>query len=1530
MSKQNHILSLIFLLGVLFYRPVSAQSIMLNEVSNGTGTAEYIELVVTGPVHCDSPPDSIDIRHWIIDDNNGYFTGSGIAPGVCRFSNDDFWKNIPTGTLIVIYRGTNKNSDIPADDYSMSDGNCTLILPISSNLFERNDNQPNNTDSSYPTGGWVSGGDWDAVAMSNSNDSFQIRDPNSMSSPLHAVSYGNNNANNIIYFGGSGGSTVFYFDNTVDDNPFNQNSWTSGSTTANNNDNGPYENGSNDQTPGFANSVNNENWLITLNHNCTLPPTVYAGEDDTVCGTSTTLTATGGGSSAIYTWDNGLGNGASQTVSPSVTTQYIVTMTENGWCVNDTVMVVVGNGVSFTLNSSNPTSCGGSEGSITISGLTANTSYQVTYDDGSTQGPNSLISNASGEIIISGLSAGNYTNFVVDASGCPSTDNTIITLTDPNGPSIDAGIDQTVCNGDNVTLTATNPDGATLNWSGGITDGTAFTPSLGSTIYTVSATQNGCTSTDNVNITVNPLPNIDAGANQTICNGDNVTLTAINPDGATINWSGGITDGTPFTPSLGTTTYTVTASLNTCTSTDNVDVIVNPTPSFTLNSSNPTSCGGNDGSFTISGLNNNTSYQVSYDNGVTQGPNSLTSNASGEIIITGLSAGTYSNITVELSGCSTVSPNTINLTDPNGPSIDAGIDQTVCQGESTILTATNPDGATLNWSGGITDGTPFTPSLGSTIYTVSATQNGCTSTDNVNVTVNPLPNIDAGTDQTVCNGDNVTLTAINPDGATLNWSGGITDGTPFTPSLGTTTYTVTANLNTCISTDNVNITVNPLPTINAGADQTVCNGETVTLTANNPNGATINWSGGITDGTPFTPSLGTTIYTVSATANTCTSTDDVDITVNPLPSFNLIPHNPITCGGSDGFIEIINLSPNTNYQISYNDGSVQGPNTSMTDATGTITLNNLQSGVYTNFKVEINTCYTQDNTIINLTDPNPPAINAGPDQNICQGESAILTANNPDGANISWNNGVSDGLAFTPSLGTTSYTVTAELNNCLASDQVNITVNPVTPVNAGNDVTICLGESTTLIATGGDASGSYSWSSGQNSSTIQVSPNANTTYFVTLTQNGCSDIDQVTVNINPVASATLGNDRAICIGDQTTLSVSTSGTNLSYVWNNGATSSNQVVSPTSNTSYSVTVSDGTCSSSDEIQITVNPLPTPIITGNLNYCQGDSTELSLSENYISYLWSNSSYQPTLEVSQDGLYSVTVTDQNNCRNSTQVDVNAYINPNLEVQANTLDGCAPLIVNFNTTSSCNDCKFDWWFESTKSSSDKSPTYTFINTGTYYPKLTMTTGQGCIVNSELEIKVYPVPDANFAASPPVVDILNPEIQFNNYSEIDPSDALFYKWDFGDGTLSNNLSPMHQYSAIGQYWVDLLVESSHGCVDSVSRQITINDFFQVYFPNAFTPESGVGGNAYFYPKGIGASPDNFQMTIYDRWGEPIFESTEFPKGFSTKEIVEGGWNGRYQNTGAFVQNGLYVYRVRIMDNFKVVREYTGTVTVIR
>lgn len=205
--------------------------------------------------------------------------------------------------------------------------------------------------------------------------------------------------------------------------------------------------------------------------------------------------------------------------------------------------------------------------------------------------------------------------------------------------------------------------------------------------------------------------------------------------------------------------------------------------------------------------------------------------------------------------------------------VNAGLDQTICAGQSVTLTATGA--TTYTWNNWVVNNVAFTPNITKT-YTVNGTDaNGCKGSDQVVVTVNQ-PLINAGADQTICTGQQATLIAT---GATsYTWTSGITNSTPFTPTA-TQTYSVSGtDVNGCSGTDAVTVTLVAQPTVNAGQNISVCAGDSVQLNATGA--ATYTWSSGTQNGGYFTPAASQTLQVIGSAGGTCTDTDDLQITVN--------------------------------------------------------------------------------------------------------------------------------------------------------------------------------------------------------------------------------------------------------------------------------------------------------------------------------------------------------------------------------------------------------------------------------------------------------------------------------------------------------------------------------------------------------------------------------------------------------------------------------------------------------------------------
>ena len=964
-------------------------------------------------------------------------------------------------------------------------------------------------------------------------------------------------------------------------------------------------------------------------------------------------------------------------------------------CGDSITIPVTINGLPAVVAGPDQTVCDGE--SVTLSGAGA---VSYVWDNGVTDGvPFTPV-----------LGTTTYTVTGTDANGCVNTDQVDV-IVNPL-PVVDAGADQTVCDGESVTL---NGAGASVHvWDNGVMDGVPFVPAVGTTTYTVTGTDaNGCVNTDQVDVLVNPLPAVDAGSDQTVCEGDMVTLTGTGIAGSgagTYVWDNGITNGVPFMPAVGTTTYTVTGTdLNGCVNTDQVDVTVNAAPIVMANADQSTVCDGE--TVTLTGMG---ASSYTWDNGVTDGVP----------FVPGVGTTTYTVTGTDGNGCTNTDQ--IDITVNALPVVVAGADQTVCEG--TAVTLSGSGASVYVWDNGVMDGVPFVPAVGTTTYTVTGTDvNGCVNTDQVDVLVNPLPAVDAGSDQTVCEGDMVTLTGTGIAGSgagTYVWDNGITNGVPFMPAVGTTTYTVTGtDLNGCVNTDQVDVTVNAAPIVVANADQsTVCDGETVTLTGMGASSYT--WDNGVTDGVPFVPGVGATTYTVTGTdGNGCTNTDQIDITVNALP---------VVVSGADQTV-----CEGTAVTLSGSGASVHVWDNGITD--GVPFVPGVGTTTYTVTGTDANGCVNTDQVDV-LVNP-LPTVDAGSDQTVCEGDMVTLTGTGIAGSGAGtyvWDNGITNGVPFMPAVGTTTYTVTGtDLNGCVNTDQVDVTVNaaPIVVANADQS-TVCDGETVTLTGMGAS---SYTWDNGVTDGVPFVPGVGTTTYTVTGTDgNGCTNTDQIDITVNALPVVVAGADQTVCEGTAVTLSGS--GASV-YVWDNGITDGISFVQAVGTVTYTVVGTDANgCSASDQVDVTVHPLPTVDAGADQTVCDGEMVTLIgagiTGAGAGTYVWDNgiTNGVPFMPAIGTTTYTVTGTDANGCVNTDQVDITVHTLPVVnagvdqavcEGESVTLSGSgAPILAWDNGVT------------------NGVPFVQAVGTVTY--TLTGTDANGCMNTDQVVVVVNPLPSIN------------------------------------------------------------------------------------------------------------------------------------------------------------------------------------------
>ncbi len=783
----------------------------------------------------------------------------------------------------------------------------------------------------------------------------------------------------------------------------------------------------------------------------------------------------------------------------------------------------------------------------------------------------------------------------------------------------------TVCSGTPVTITASGA--TTYSWSNGASGSSITVSPTSNTTYTVTGTSSGCSNTASSTITVNSGPPVSAGLPQTICTGNSATLTATGA--TTYSWNtGSLNPSITVSPAI-TTIYTVTGTTAGCTASSNITVTV--ASGVTANAGvDQTICNGETAVLSASG-----------------GATYLWSNGGGtaSVSVTPSSTSTYI-VTAYSGGCSGTDNITVNVNPI--PTANAGIDQTICEGQSATLTATG--GSTYSWStGGSTNSIIVNPTSATT-YTVTAYSSGCSDSDDITVNVNPVPIVSSGSGQTICPGNSATLTA---SGATSYlWSTGSTN-TSITVSPATTTiYSVTGTSSGCSASSSVGVSIGSNITADAGSNQTICVGQSVSLSATG--GTTFAWSnGGGTQNISVSP-LTTTTYIVTVSAAGCSGTDNVTINVNQLPSANA-GTDQIICQGQSA-----NLTAFGGISYSWSN-SAQTQSTNVSPAS---------TSTYIVTVTDANTCSNTDDIQVTV---NPlPIPNAGPDKAICSGSSTTFNASGGNDYVWSPGTGLNNTNIFNPTADpsvTTNYTVTVtDINGCTASDLMILTVNNLPNANAGNDVSICQGQSTSLSASGGTI---YNWSPSAGLSNASISsPSANpantTTYIVTVTDaNSCSNSDNITVTVNPNPTSTFTATNAICVGSDATVTYTgTASTGATYTWDfDGAT----IISGSGQGPYqiswanpatyniSLSVSENGCnSSSTTVPVIVDRVVATISVTNNISCYGLSDgAVSVSQTgtipFI-YTWNpvpaGSAGQTATGMSPNIQYTVTVTDNYGC--------------------------------------------------------------------------------------------------------------------------------------------------------------------------------------------------------------------------------------------------------------------------------------------
>ena len=851
------------------------------------------------------------------------------------------------------------------------------------------------------------------------------------------------------------------------------------------------------------------------------------------------------------------------------------------------------------------------------------------------------------------------------------------------------------------------------------------------------------------------------------------------------------------------------------------------------------------------------------------------------------------------------------------PIANAGPDVQLCSGD-TVNIGPNPappiiPGLTYSWSPavGISASTISNPDLtlnaaGINNYTLTVSFAGCNSSDVMKATVVAAPVSVPGNAVSVCSGIPASLGAAAGPNLTYSWSPAtglnnalISNPTATLTNPGpanlTSTYTLTTtdNLTGCSSTGQVTVTVKPLPIADAGSDVTFCSGGADTLRAIITAGYSYAWlpATGLNNANIPRPQVKlttinvptTTTYTLTVTQAGCTDSDQVHVNVNP---------NPIADAGLD---------------------------------------TNICSGIPVNIGVA---------NIAGMTYSWSPIANMSGSSL----SSPTLTINNAGPGNLV-NKYV---VIYTNGFG------------CSGRDSMLLTIKPFPTSNAGKDVFFCSGGADSLGVKNLTAGNTYLWSpgTGLNDSTIShpkvslTNPGLTTVdnvYILTTTKSGCATNDTAVVQVWPLPISDAGpTPLAFCTGDSVQIGFNPgSPSKNTYAWTPAFGLNDPIVSApwvnglSNPTLIPVTIpyvvittdTNGCISIPDTAFVTIfgNPV------ANFSYpptCETSNTLFNDLSNALPgdpiSLWSwdfgdaNVSFfqNPGNAYAMDSTYQVTLAIQSalGCRDTVVLPVTIDDLPTVYFRGTPLSGCAPLEVSFLDSSVVKNATVNKWNwnlgDSPINTSLQNPFYTYNSPGAYDVVLTVTSSKNC--SSTLQkpqyIDVHPVPVASCSSDPTTASINRPEITYQNLST--GYDTCL--WIFGDGERSNQCNVKHFFPDSGVFNSFLIVTNLYNCKDTTYCPVVIETDETFYIPNTFTP-NGDGRNDTF--GGYGLNIMNYELNIFDRWGNSIFIS----------DSMDTPWDGRANGGIEKAQNDVYAYiiRVKFSTNYKE-KVFVGRISLIR
>ena len=539
-----------------------------------------------------------------------------------------------------------------------------------------------------------------------------------------------------------------------------------------------------------------------------------------------------------------------------------------------------------------------------------------------------------------------------------------------------------------------------------------------------------------------------------------------------------------------------------------------------------------------------------------------------------------------------------------------------------------------------------------------------------------------------------------------------------------------------------------------------------------------------------------------------------------------------------------------------------------------------------------------------------------------------------------------DGLVYSDSifdsLSSGTYNVSVSSSNGCTSNQ-NVLINNVDfqiDTVLLNDMS-CIGLCDGIIDVNANTAVTYYITGSQNitdSSSVFDSLCPGNYLVFAENSNGCKDSLLVVLNSPSALTASISTDTIVCInGTVNSLFQASGGTgNITINWSNGTVGDSALWTVIGDSSISAYGLDSMGCSTDTIIQNIQTYPplSLIMSPDTTLCNTNSTLIyglisgGLGTGY-SYLWDNSlsdTSQHSVTPIFSQIYNLTVTD--GCETPSISGITTVtvlpVSP-ASFTADIFEGCVPLLVTFDESFSDSTGTCSWDFgDQTISSQSGIVTHVFDSVGCWDVSLSYSDTSNCSRFSIYDslICTYENPVADFSFSPTDISLINNFTRFNNNSSLNSTQ---YLWELENSNMSEafnteDVSYSFDNHNVGFYDMCLITYTVNGCTDTICKTVNLKDDFIFYIPNGFTAD-GNSKNDQFGPIMKGAHENDYSMTIYNRWGELIFESSD----------INSRWDGKHMVTGNLCPLGVYVWKIQLRDIINQEdKSFIGNVTLVR